>query len=133
MRVMTCLIPISLTCICPEISSPCYAALGPAASIAVIVIITDTCRGRTTTAKEVRKENFKGLSFVLRKQQPKAAVCFFLPRLAAFMQLQKSLLSRGCGWWRCPRPRAIVLRSCGRCGQSSLDADVPQRQKKFTA
>lgn len=93
---MTCLISIYLTCICPEISTALrYSATGPAASIPVIVIITDTCRERTTATKGVRKENFKGLSFVLRKkkkkQQKKTAVCFFHKLTSFFYAATKVL------------------------------------------
>lgn len=45
MHSMTCWMSIYLTCICPELStSLCYSAIGPAASIIVIVTIIDTCR-----------------------------------------------------------------------------------------
>lgn len=66
MHSMTCWMSTHLTCICPELStSLCYSAIGPAASIIVIVMIIDTCRQRTTATGR----NFKVFNFVLRNKQ----------------------------------------------------------------
>ena len=57
MHFMTCLVSINLTCTCLEISTAlCYLAHGPAASITVIVVITDIGREQTATTKRGKKE-----------------------------------------------------------------------------